>query len=79
VSQLVDSFCVITITHFWAAGIPLDQTESIWPQLWVFILSGYAFKVVAALLDTGPFYLGVAALSRYLEIDPAAEHGGVER
>jgi uncharacterized integral membrane protein (TIGR00697 family) len=78
VSQFVDTFCVITITHFWAAGIPVDGAEPIWPQLWVFIASGYAFKVLVALLDTGPFYLGVAALSRYLEIDPIAEHGGAE-
>ena len=27
-----------------------------------------------ALLDTGPFYLGVHYLSRYLEIDPKLEH-----
>jgi hypothetical protein len=34
------------------------------------------FKVVVALLDTGPFYLGVHWLSRWLEIDPNAEHAG---
>jgi len=73
VSQFVDSFAVITITHYWAAGIPLDPAEPIWPQLWIFIASGYVFKVVVALLDTGPFYLGVRWLSAYLEIDPKAE------
>jgi uncharacterized integral membrane protein (TIGR00697 family) len=78
VSQFVDTFCVITITHFWAAGIPVDSGEPIWPQLWVFIASGYGFKVAVALVDTVPFYLGVRALSRYLEIDPLAEHGGTE-
>lgn len=74
VSQFVDTFAVITITHFWARGLPIDPTAALWPQLWLFIGSGYVFKMVAALLDTGPFYLGVAWLSRYLEIDPMAEH-----
>jgi len=74
VSQLVDTVAVITITHFWAAGIPIDETQPLWPQLFVFIASGYAFKLVAALLDTGPFYVGVHYLSRYLEIDPFQEH-----
>lgn len=76
VSQFVDSFSVITITHFWANALPIEPGAEIWPQLWVFIWSGYVFKVVAALLDTGPFYLGVRHLSRYLEIDPNAEHTG---
>jgi len=75
VSQFVDSFAVITITHFYAHGIPLDPNAPIWPQLAVFIASGYVFKMVVALLDTPVFYLGVHYLSRYLEIDPIAEHG----
>ena len=39
-------------------------------MFWLFIGSGYVFKVIVALLDTAPFYLGVRYLSRYLEIDP---------
>lgn len=74
VSQFVDTFAVITITHFYAKGLPIDANAPIWPQLWVFIGSGYVFKLAIALLDTGPFYLGVHYLSRYLEIDPNAEH-----
>jgi uncharacterized integral membrane protein (TIGR00697 family) len=74
VSQFVDTFMVITITHFYARALPIDPTGEVWPQLWVFIGSGYVFKVVVALLDTGPFYWGVHLLSRYLEIDPLAEH-----
>lgn len=74
VSQFVDSFAVITITHFFARGLPIDEAAPIWPQLWVFIGSGYVFKLVIALVDTIPFYLGVAWLSKYLEIDPMAEH-----
>lgn len=75
VSQFVDTFAVITITHFYAKGLPIDAAAPIWPQLWVYIGSGYVFKLVIAALDTGPFYLGVHYLSRYLEIDPFAEHG----
>ena len=74
ISQFVDTFAVITITHFFARGIPLDAAEPIWPQLWVFIASGYVFKFTVAALDTGPFYLGVWALGRYLQIDPNQEH-----
>jgi len=74
VSQLVDTVAVILITHFYAHALPIDTERPLWPQLLVFIVSGYAFKAVAALLDTIPFYLGVAWLSRYLQIDPRREH-----
>jgi uncharacterized integral membrane protein (TIGR00697 family) len=75
VSQFVDTFAVITITHFYAKGLPIDPTAAIWPQLGVFIASGYVFKLIIALIDTLPFYVGVHYLSRFLEIDPNAEHG----
>ena len=42
--------------------------------LGLFIATGYAFKLVVALLDTIPFYIGVSLLSRFLEIDPTQEH-----
>ena len=74
VSQFVDTFAVITITHYWARGLPIDESLAIWPQLWVFIGSGYLYKLVVALLDTLPFYLGVHWLSSYLQIDPLLEH-----
>ncbi len=74
VSQFVDSFAVITITHYFARGLPLEEGRTLWPQLWAFIFSGYVFKIVAALIDTIPFYIGVGILGRYLEIDPHAEH-----
>ncbi|MHC4948228.1 MAG: queuosine precursor transporter [Planctomycetota bacterium] len=74
VSQFIDTFAVITITHFYARGLPLDETRPVWPQLWVFIGSGYVFKFTVALLDTIPFYVGVALLGRYLRIDPSQEH-----
>ncbi|MDH5568081.1 MAG: queuosine precursor transporter [Myxococcales bacterium] len=74
VSQLVDTVAVISITHFYARALPLDPDRDVWPQIFVFIGSGYLFKFCVALLDTIPFYLGVHWLSRYLEIDPTLEH-----
>jgi uncharacterized integral membrane protein (TIGR00697 family) len=73
VSQMVDTTAVILITHFYAHALPVNSDEELWPQILVFIISGYAFKVVVALLDTIPFYLGVRWLSAYLEIDPLQE------
>ena len=74
VSQMVDSVAVILITHFWAGGIPVDPDAPLWPQLWVFIRSGYVFKLVVALVDTVPFYIGSAWLKGYLRHDPVAVH-----
>ncbi len=75
VSQLVDTTAVILITYklggltgVLKADAPVEQ------QLLVLIATGYAFKFVAALLDTIPFYFGVHHLSRYLRINPNAEH-----
>ena len=76
VSQFIDTFAVITITHFAADGLAgvVNKSNPIWPQLWLLIATGYAFKVAAALIDTIPFYFGVSFLSRYLQIDPFREH-----
>ncbi|MFZ0427267.1 MAG: queuosine precursor transporter [Acidobacteriota bacterium] len=74
VSQMVDTVAVILITHFYAHALPVDPEHDLWPQLFFFIASGYAFKFVAALADTLPFYLGVRWLSRYLHLDPLKEH-----
>lgn len=68
VSQMIDSFCVITITHFWARSLPIEEALPIWPQLWTFILTGYVFKVLAAAVDTLPFYVGTKWLRRYLQV-----------
>lgn len=70
VSQLVDTTCVVLIT-FWAL---ISSGDMPLKQVMVLIGSGYLFKMVIALLDTVPFYFGVSWLSRYLEIDPNAEH-----
>ncbi len=76
VSQFVDTFAVITITHFYAGALPVDAESAVWPQLWTFILTGYVFKMLTAMVDTVPFYLGTAWLRRYLGlVGPALEPG----
>ena len=66
ISQIVDSTAVILVTHFWAAALPINSEEPLWPQLLVFIASGYVFKLVVAAMDTGPIYLAVRYLRGYL-------------
>ena len=74
ISQLVDTVAVICITHFYAHALPVDGDRPVWPQLLVFIVSGYVFKMAVAAVDTIPFYIGVKYLSAYLRIDPRREH-----
>lgn len=69
VSQLVDSIAVILITHYFVNGLPLDEDASVLWQLVAFIVSAYLFKLVVALLDTIPFYIGTHYLKKYLEIE----------
>jgi hypothetical protein len=75
ISQLVDTTSVVLITHFLASALPIDPDQSLVPQLIRFIGYGYAFKLVAALLDTGPFYLCVHWLSRYLHLESSIGSG----
>lgn len=74
VSQLVDTIAVILITHFFAQSLFATDgmtTGEVWTKLFVsFILTGYVFKMLVALLDTIPFYFLVHRLKAYLEIDP---------
>lgn len=74
ISQFFDTFAVITVTHFYANALPINPDNPIWPQLWLFIGTGFVFKLVAALLDTPVIYLAVAVLKPYLRIDPSLEH-----
>lgn len=74
VSQAVDTTAVILITHFYAKALPINAENDLWPQLLLFIATGYVFKMLAALIDTPLFYLGVHWLGRYLRIDPNREH-----
>jgi queuosine precursor transporter len=68
VSQLVDSVAVITIT-FGAAALRGEMTLE---TLLALVASSYAFKLVAALVDTIPFYLCTYWLSDYLRLETGA-------
>ncbi|MDX9769003.1 MAG: queuosine precursor transporter [Tenuifilaceae bacterium] len=72
-SQLVDSVSVVLITYFYAHAIQIPEGRTITQTLVIFILSSYIFKMLSALLDTVPFYIGVKYLSKYLQIDPVSE------
>jgi uncharacterized integral membrane protein (TIGR00697 family) len=70
VSQLVDTTAVILITHYYAHALPISDEHPVLGQLIMFILTGYAFKLVMALLDTIPFMIGSRFLARYLRLPP---------
>ena len=70
VSQLVDTTAVILITHYYAHALPISEDHPVIGQLLVFIATGYAFKLVMALLDTLPFMYGSRFLARYLRLPP---------
>lgn len=73
-SQMVDSLAVVTITYFYASSaIHIMPGETVMHALSILILSNYLFKMVAALLDTIPFYIGVKFFKKYLQIDPDRE------
>jgi len=69
VSQIVDTTAVILITHYHAHALPLDPSRDIGSQLIDFIVAGYVFKVVVALLDTLPLYALVAFLRDHLGLN----------
>ena len=73
VSQLVDTVAVVLGVHFFAGALPVDPSRPLAPQLLTFVAAGYTFKLVVALLDTLPFYLGVLWLRRYLRWEPMRE------
>lgn len=66
VSQLIDATVVILLTF----GASFLRGERALSELLVLIVSNYAFKFLVALLDTGPFYLAVGGLKRYLGLHP---------
>ena len=74
-SQLVDSVAVILVTHFYAHALPVDDARPLAGQLLTFIVASYSFKLLTALADTLPFYLGVRLLSRYLRLPPPSAEG----
>jgi len=73
-SQMVDSVAVITVTYLWASdAIMIKMGETVMHGLIILILSNYVYKMISALLDTIPFYIGVKYLSKYLKLDPTKE------
>ena len=77
VSQIVDTVSVILITY-WIGG--LDELIDANPQtavatlLITIIATSYAFKFIAALIDTPVIYAVAYVLGPYLRIDPTQEH-----
>lgn len=65
ISQAVDSIMVIGITF----GAVFLAGEMALATMLVLMASNYLFKMLAALVDTLPFYWLTARLRRYLEID----------
>lgn len=75
ISQWVDTVAVISITYFVGGlGGVVRADQPVMPQLMVLIVTGYSVKLIVALVDTIPFYIGTHYLSRYLQIDLAREH-----
>lgn len=73
-SQMVDSVAVVTITFLYARdAIPIQPGETFAHALMILIASNYVFKMVAALVDTIPFYIGTKWLTVYLHLDPDSE------
>lgn len=80
ISQIVDSFCVIFISHYLTTGTGspfqgyIDSNNGdVFNSLTTLVISGYLFKLVAALFDTLPFYFGVKFLTNYLGINKQDE------
>ncbi len=73
-SQMVDSLAVITVTWLMARNaIQISPGETVFHGLLILVLSNYVFKMIAALVDTIPFYIGTRWLSRYLQLDTMKE------
>lgn len=64
-SQMVDSVMVVSVT-FGAAFLRGDVAVK---AMLILIGSNYLFKAVVALLDTGPLYLAVHYLRRYMHLE----------
>lgn len=65
-SQMVDSIMVISVTF----GAAFLRGDVAFRTLLVLVGSNYLFKATCALLDTGPFYVAVHYLRRYLHLAP---------
>lgn len=72
-SQMIDSIAVILITHYYAGALPIPDGTPVFTALFYFILSSYLFKFTFALLDTGPIYITVRYLRKYLNVKDELE------
>ena len=70
-SQLVDTVAVMFITF----AADLSNGKKTLAVVLTLVATGYVFKVVVALFDTIPFYIGVRVLTRYLRLAPAEQSG----
>jgi len=66
ISQLVDSFMVVLVT-FGAVYLSGQMDTA---TLLTLMFSNYVFKFFIAIIDTGPFYLGVIQFRKYLGLAP---------
>lgn len=66
ISQLIDSIAVILMTHFLVDGLPKLDNGELTHSLIYFIISGYLFKLIIALVDTLPFYYLTNKLKKYI-------------
>ena len=73
ISQLVDTTAVVLISHIAGDVLPIDAELPVLPQLLNLIAAGYVFKLIAALLDTIPFYFLVNWLRRWLKVPGAGK------
>ena len=64
-SQMVDSVTVVSVTF----GAAFLRGEIAVQAMLVLIGSNYLFKAVVALLDTGPLYVAVHYLRRYMHLE----------
>ena len=65
---------ITAITFFFTDAILVPGDYTTTKFLILLIASNYVFKMVAALVDTLPFYLGVKFLTGYLDMDPISEY-----
>ena len=73
-SQLVDSLAVVFVTFLFTNAIVIPEGYTTAGFLTILIVSNYVFKMIAALIDTIPFYLLVKFLSKYLNVNPIKEY-----
>lgn len=66
ISQMVDSVMVVTVTF----GAVFYRGEMAFETLILLVGSNYAFKAIAALIDTVPLYLLVHWLRSFLQLGP---------